>query len=75
MAGLCFQCQWSVWQAVEKEACFICIINVPSIIALQQIWKPFGPEVHGIGVHSSTLPGQFLKYQAVALLEAGYITV
>jgi hypothetical protein len=54
---------------VEREACLICIIDVPSLIALKQLRKPFGPEICGVGVHSSTLPGQFLKYQALASLE------
>jgi hypothetical protein len=60
-----------VWQAIEKEARFICIIDVPSLVTLQQLQKPLEPEVRGIGVHSSTLPGQFLKYQAMALIEVG----
>jgi hypothetical protein len=37
MAGLSFQCQCSVWQAVEKEDHFICIIDVLSLVALQQL--------------------------------------
>jgi hypothetical protein len=71
MAGLSFQCQCLVWQAVEKEAHSICIIDVLSLAALQQLYKPFKPEDRGVGVHSSTLPNQFLKYQAVALIEVG----
>jgi hypothetical protein len=75
MAGLSFQCQHLVWQAVEKEACFICIVDVRSLVALQQLQKPFEPGARGIGVHSSTLPGQFLEYQAMMLLEVGDPTV
>nr|CAD7413932.1 unnamed protein product [Timema poppensis] len=44
--------------------------DAPILITLQQFLKPLTPEVHGVVVHISTLPGQFLKYQAMILLEA-----
>nr|CAD7263532.1 unnamed protein product [Timema shepardi] len=44
--------------------------DAPILITLQQFLKPLTPEVCGVVVHISTLPGQFLKYQAMILLEA-----